>query len=103
MAIYECRTCDTEEFSPRRWAMHLGPAARCPYCGTHRLTRLKERDKIDRLERGVLNLLERLAGGKLHHCRFCRVQFFDRRPLLGEPLDDAIPVTNRQGTASSGE
>jgi len=30
---------------------------------------------------GALNTLERLAGGRLHHCCFCRIQFYDRRKL----------------------
>jgi hypothetical protein len=44
--------------------------------------RLKQPDKIERKHRGFLNWLERLAGrGKLFHCRYCRLQFFDRRKL----------------------
>ncbi len=46
-----------------------------------RVTRLKEPDRIDPFQTGFLNLLERMAGGRLFHCRFCRVQFYDRRPL----------------------
>jgi hypothetical protein len=48
---------------------------------------------------GMLNLLNRLGGGKLYHCWFCRLQFYDvRQPyhtgrkagqnLLGPPPDD---------------
>jgi hypothetical protein len=44
--------------------------------------RLKQPDKIDRKHGGFLNLLERIAGGgRLFHCRWCRLQFFDRRRL----------------------
>ena len=31
---------------------------------------------------GLLHLLERLAGGALYHCCFCRIQFYDRRVLI---------------------
>lgn len=84
MAIYECQQCEREEYVSRPFRYHLGPACRCPLCGTYRVVRLKERDHIDRFHHGFLNLLERLAGGKLHHCRWCRMQFYDRRKLASE-------------------
>ncbi len=81
LAIYECAACETEEFFPRRHTYHFGPNARCPRCGTFRLSRLRERDPIDKMAWGILNVMERMAGGRLFHCCFCRVQFYDRRPL----------------------
>jgi hypothetical protein len=40
----------------------------------------------------VLNLLERIAGrGKLFHCRWCRLQFYDRRPLSSEMAKEEQP------------
>jgi len=85
MAIYECRKCDRKEFVPRRFRYHLGPTCRCPKCGTHRVVRLKARDPIDSLHGGFLNLAERLLGGnRLYHCRWCRMQFYDRRKPAGE-------------------
>jgi len=85
MAIYECHKCEREEFVPRRFRYHLGPACRCPVCGSYRVTRLKEPDRIDRFHGGFLNVLERIAsGGKLVHCRWCRIQFYDRRPLSND-------------------
>jgi hypothetical protein len=82
MAIYECRKCEREEFAPRRYRYHLGPNTRCPICGSYRVVKLKYPDRIDKMHTGFLNLLERVAGkGKLFHCRWCRLQFYDRRPL----------------------
>jgi len=82
MAIYECPKCEREEFVPRRFRYHFGPACRCPVCGTYRVSKLRSPDRIDRFHSGFLNLLERLAGGShLYHCRWCRLQFYDRRPL----------------------
>ena len=87
MAIYACQKCEREEFAPRRYRYHLGPTCRCPVCGTSRVVRLKQPDKIDRRQGGFLNLLERLAGGgRLFHCRWCRLQYYDRRPRAGESL-----------------
>ena len=84
MAIYQCPKCERQEFAPHRFRYHLGPACRCPLCGSQRMVRLKERDRIDPFHHGFLNLLERMAGGTLYHCRWCRVQFYDRRKLASE-------------------
>jgi DNA-directed RNA polymerase subunit RPC12/RpoP len=81
LAIYDCRECEREVLIPRHYTYHSGTACRCPKCGTFRVVKLKVPDKIDPMHGGMLNLLERLAGGNLYHCCFCRVQFFDRRPL----------------------
>ena len=91
LAIYECQECDTETVVPRPYNFHLGPYCRCPHCGTYRLSRLKERDRIDGMKKGFLNLLERLGGGKLVHCRYCRVQFYDRRILAAESAAAQAP------------
>lgn len=90
MAIYQCKSCQEVEVVPRGWRYHLGPVARCPQCGTRRLNKLKGPDRIDPMFHGLLNLAERLAHGKLYNCCFCRIQFYDRRPL---PLtEEAVAV-----------
>ena len=82
MAKYACRECQITDTVPRPHQFHLGNRCRCHRCGTYRITKLKTRDKIDPMEPGFLNLLERLAGGELYHCKFCRVQFWDRRTFM---------------------
>ena len=79
LAVYECHGCKRQMFIPRPYRFHFGSVCRCPRCGTYHLNKLKRRDKIDPLDTGVWNLLERLVGGKLYHCRYCRLQFYDRR------------------------
>ena len=79
MAIYQCQRCREEQVILRRWRYHLGPDVRCPLCGSRRVTKLRVPDKIDRMHTGFLHFLERLSKGKLYHCRFCRIQFYDRR------------------------
>jgi DNA-directed RNA polymerase subunit RPC12/RpoP len=81
LAIYQCQRCHEEQVMLRRWRYHLGPAVRCPLCGSRRVTKLKAPDRIDPMRRGLLNWLERMANGKLYHCRFCRIQFYDRREI----------------------
>jgi DNA-directed RNA polymerase subunit RPC12/RpoP len=110
LAIYECRDCENEEFVPRRYTYHLGDQARCPKCGTYRITKLRAPDKIDKMFSGPLNAWERMSGGTLHHCCFCRIQFFDRRKLAprtnAQPIPSEVEIvtpdsTDRQGRASS--
>ena len=88
IAIYSCKECHAEDNLPRAHQLHRGKAARCPKCGTYRITRLKQPDHIDPMNTGVLNMLEKAAGGKLYHCRFCRIQFWDRRRLQAEVMAD---------------
>ena len=50
------------------------------------------------MERGLLNKLEKLAHGKLYHCKFCRIQFWDRRelePKVAAALRAAPPPQKR--------
>ena len=92
-SIYYCKHCDSEEYVPRIFQYRLGEFARCPECGTHRLTKLKELDKIDRVHWGWFHLIERLSGGTLYHCRYCRIQFHDRRSR--SPEAKAAPAASR--------
>src|SRR4051812_32298866 len=98
MAIYECRDCENEEFIPRQHTFHLGQHVRCPRCGTFRVTKLKGIDKIDKMFSGPLNSLEKLAGGTLHHCCFCRIQFYDRRQMAPRRNPQPFPDSTATGT-----
>jgi hypothetical protein len=97
LAIYECRDCKDVACIPRAYYYHIGDDCRCPRCGTLRITRLKERDHIDPMQRGIMNMGERFMGGKLYHCRYCRVQFYDRRNLLKK--NESEQVRNTQSPA----
>ena len=112
LAIYECQDCENEESVPRRYTYHLGEYARCPRCGTYRVTKLKAPDKIDKMFTGPLNLVEKFMGGSLHHCCFCRIQFYDRRkmarrinvqPIPGEPGATVPELTEPRDMASLDE
>ncbi len=101
MAIYQCSQCEREEFLPRPYRLHIGVACRCPKCGTYRVVKLEKPDKIDKMQGGFLNWLEKKAGGALYSCCFCRIQFYDRRPRSSSRgIDD--PLTNPPDTANLG-
>jgi len=104
LAIYECKECHAEDNLPRAFQLHRGKSARCPNCGTYRLVRLKEPDHIDPMYTGLLNLLERMAGGKLYHCRYCRIQFWDRRRLASEvAADEAAALRETEAAAPTND
>jgi DNA-directed RNA polymerase subunit RPC12/RpoP len=107
LAIYECRDCEHEEFVPRRYTYHLGGDVRCPRCGTYRVTKLRALDKIDKMASGPLNWMEKLAGGSLYHCCFCRVQFYDRRKLARranvQPVPAETEIVAQDSTAQPGK
>jgi hypothetical protein len=52
---------------------------KCPQCHSVDLTVLRRRDGVDRMRSGIINLFNKVAGGKLYHCWFCRLQFYDVR------------------------
>jgi len=97
LAVYRCRECDRRIPVPWHYTYRFGGASRCPKCGTFRVVNLKARDKIDPMYPGVWNRLQRLGGGSLRHCRFCRVQFYDRRPLDTGARDPVTAPREAQG------
>ena len=88
MAVFECKGCGALEPTPRRFMYNFGEHVRCPLCGTHRVSRLTGPDRIDRFYHSPMNFLKWLLGGSIHHCRYCRVQFYDRRPRREDPARD---------------
>ena len=85
MGVFECPSCKEMKRVARRYTYHLGDQVRCPLCGTYRLRALAERDHIDRMLKNPVSVLQRIFfGGRLYHCRYCRVQFYDRRRLAEE-------------------
>jgi hypothetical protein len=52
---------------------------------------------------GLLNLVERMAGGRLHHCRYCRIQFWDRRRLASEIAADEAAAASHDAEVEETE
>lgn len=55
-------------------------AATCPECGGLKIRRIVL-DTVDRVSKTPWNFLQRILGGKLFHCRQCRLQFYDTRKV----------------------
>jgi hypothetical protein len=108
LAIFRCRLCDREEYALRPHRLHFGKHARCPQCGTFRIIKLEKPDRIDRMQTGLLNLLEKLAGGSVYSCCFCRLQFYDRRRMAPKgtrqrAAEPAAALTNPPDMARTDE
>ena len=80
-AVYECTGCHGREYVPRPFHFHFGPYVRCPKCGTLDVIRRRKPDNLDRMYWRLLTIIARLSFGRLHHCLYCRIQFYDRRQL----------------------
>ena len=55
--------------------------ANCPRCAGREPAILKKRDRIDKLNRNPLRLVQRFFGARLYYCWSCRLQYYDLRRL----------------------
>jgi hypothetical protein len=76
-----CLTCGKRQTAGGWLILDRNEHAVCPSCGTGKLGTRLTPDPIDFLYRSPNNFLKKLLGGTLYKCRFCRLQFYDRRPL----------------------
>ncbi len=80
VAALRCRSCSHRFLiTSRALTFSAGPWVRCPRCGTTEITRIPEPDPVDPMHAHWLNSVRRLLHGKLYHCRYCRIQFYDLR------------------------
>lgn len=78
MAVFRCPACDRASERRRRFMFYFASETLCPLCGTRRISRLSTRDRIDRLHHNLFSLVHPLLKVQLYHCRYCRIQFYDR-------------------------
>jgi DNA-directed RNA polymerase subunit RPC12/RpoP len=76
---YRCPGCGTRYHITVVARLQMARFAKCPKCRYQDITPMKRIDKIDKMRGGVFNLIHRMFGGKLYHCWFCRLQFYDFR------------------------
>ena len=97
MGLFQCTECKETHSVPRRYAFYLSKTVRCPLCGTYRLRALAEPDRIDRVHKNPMTFLYKLIGaGRMYHCRYCRIQFYDRRPLAEPHIVNAVAASTTQ-------
>ena len=74
--MYACPCRKTVRCEPRPL---LSTVVRCPNCGRTEVKHRSRPDGIDRMLWNPLRLTLKLLGGRLYHCEFCRLQFYDLR------------------------
>lgn len=88
VAAMRCSSCEHRLLVSSRDLQFAGGSwVRCPKCGTTQVTRIRDADVVDPMHAHWRNTVRRLLKGKLYHCRFCRIQFYDlrKRVLPGSP------------------
>ena len=81
VGAYRCERCRQRVRASYLDALKEAKYAACPKCGWCDLMVRSRRDRIDKMNRNPLRLLQRLLGARLYHCAHCRLQFYDSRPL----------------------
>jgi rubrerythrin len=94
--VYSCLVCGERQSPGSFLILDRNAHAICPSCGTGRISRRKEPDLIDPFFRSFKGSIARLLGGQLYRCRYCRIQFYDRRPLQAEK-NEAAAALQHQG------
>ena len=80
LEAYRCTGCGARYHVTLSSRLALARYAKCPKCRYQVITPMKRIDKIDKMRGGIFNMIHRVFGGKLYHCWFCRLQFYDLRP-----------------------
>ncbi len=64
---------------PREFTLKPTAHVQCPRCHTYKVSRRIAPDKIDPVIKSMSSMLQSVLGGRLYHCNFCRIQFYDLR------------------------
>jgi hypothetical protein len=84
IALYGCSKCGAKMGVSRPVLVLFSPNCRCPQCGDADVSRLRQRDRIDRLYKNPVSLVQALFGAPIYHCSHCRLQFYDWRPRINK-------------------
>ncbi len=75
-SVYRCKACRQVTTNAKR-SQTPSEFSACPQCGTTQLRVRRKVDRIDTLSTSLVSRLKGLLGAELHHCEFCRFQFYD--------------------------
>jgi DNA replicative helicase MCM subunit Mcm2 (Cdc46/Mcm family) len=82
-AVYRCVDCGQKQ-ARRRSTFTFSRVSLCPRCGTEKLRVRRKRDQIDKMSTSMVSRVQHILGGELHHCEFCRLQFYDFRKVAAD-------------------
>lgn len=81
-AILRCKKCGALEKRDQWFLFLFGRTSRCPRCGSFRVEKLRGVDHVDPMYKNPISYFQKYAGGALHWCPFCRLQFYDLRKRM---------------------
>ena len=98
---YRCKGCNHRKCESYLMTGLFDKYACCPRCGNPVPDRRSRRDKVDSMLHTPLRMLHWMLGGKLYHCVFCRLQFYDIRPIKSAAVSQrADPSSSKAKMAS---
>ena len=77
--VFKCRSCGLRVGEKHNFLNYFARHTRCPRCGTAEVEKRTTRDRIDKVLKTPISLVQAMLGGTLYHCVFCRIQFYDLR------------------------
>jgi len=102
--VLQCRKCGVEAQTPREFTLKPTATVQCPRCHTLKVTRRIAPDKIDPVIKSFSSVVQGLLGGRLYHCNYCRIQFYDLRhsnkPTVNQNAPSQTSVTDPEQIAS---
>lgn len=87
---FRCRNCSRKVRESYLQTNLFGEFAVCPRCENPVPDRRTRPDRVDSMLNTPIRFLHRIMGGKLYHCVFCRLQFYDVRSLRPRPPKNAV-------------
>jgi hypothetical protein len=84
--MFRCRGCDYRVGGKQDYFRQLTLHTLCPRCGNRDVEKRKTRDRIDKVIYSPLSMLNAFLGGRLYHCVFCRIQYYDVRGREPRPV-----------------
>jgi DNA-directed RNA polymerase subunit RPC12/RpoP len=95
--VFKCRHCGERQSIGGLLLIDRGKYASCPSCGSYRVSVRQTPDKIDKMYSSPSSIFKRIFGGTLYRCRYCRIQFYDLRPLRNQPEENPDSVSSETG------
>jgi hypothetical protein len=97
---YRCKDCNRRTCCSYLSTGVFDKYASCPRCGNPVPDRRSRKDKVDSMLHTPLRMLHWMFGGKLYHCIFCRLQFYDARSVKTANPDAGSAPQEAAGRAS---
>jgi uncharacterized Zn finger protein len=90
--VFRCHNCNHRVGARHDFFKQFSRTTLCPRCGNLDVEKRRTKDRIDKLIHTPFSTLNRLLGGNLYHCVFCRLQYYDVRSRRTKAKEAQKPV-----------